>query len=304
MVSFDNIGFMLSRFVFIIFLLIFQTNIANSANDSVFTVKHGNTLYSISQMYGVTISELRVWNKLADNTIYPGQVLRVKAPQTVKPTHEEKDLPGTKPAKSLPATRKLSSLMIPYGLEIAALEQRYDRHIYVILSEYLKPGTFLVDVRVELEPTRQNSSKRAATSLQSEYILPGLPFMPEELKRWENAYQPGISGLNNLLSEMQLKKLNVIVYVDSSYYSPQLTFIEHLIRAAAKIENQRKDQIHVIPKVFPAQAHTILETTGFPPIRVDISEKKSSLAIPVLIISLSVIVILITLLMLIIFRKD
>ncbi len=42
-------------------------------------VQKGDTLYSISRMYKISVHELRTYNNLADNTINIGQVLRVAA---------------------------------------------------------------------------------------------------------------------------------------------------------------------------------------------------------------------------------
>lgn len=42
------------------------------------TVQAGDTLYSISRQYGVTVAQLRDWNDLPDNTIGVGQKLRIR----------------------------------------------------------------------------------------------------------------------------------------------------------------------------------------------------------------------------------
>ncbi|MGH9750734.1 MAG: LysM peptidoglycan-binding domain-containing protein, partial [Candidatus Polarisedimenticolia bacterium] len=40
-------------------------------------VRPGDTLYGIAQRYGATVREVRVWNGLASNRIYPGQLLTI-----------------------------------------------------------------------------------------------------------------------------------------------------------------------------------------------------------------------------------
>jgi membrane-bound lytic murein transglycosylase D len=42
------------------------------------TVQAGDTLYSISRQYGVTVEQLRDWNDLPNNTIAVGQKLRIR----------------------------------------------------------------------------------------------------------------------------------------------------------------------------------------------------------------------------------
>ena len=41
------------------------------------TVVKGETLYSLSKQYGVTVDDLKVWNSLVDNTIHVGQEITV-----------------------------------------------------------------------------------------------------------------------------------------------------------------------------------------------------------------------------------
>lgn len=47
-------------------------------NTKEYIVSKGDTLYSISRKYGVSVNELKSWNRLEDNTISIGQVLKVE----------------------------------------------------------------------------------------------------------------------------------------------------------------------------------------------------------------------------------
>jgi len=53
--------------------------------DSVYTVQSGDTLYSIAQRFGVSVSALQRWNDLEGTAIQRGQVLRVRLPQAERP---------------------------------------------------------------------------------------------------------------------------------------------------------------------------------------------------------------------------
>jgi murein DD-endopeptidase MepM/ murein hydrolase activator NlpD len=287
---------------------ILHSNLLMAQQDSTYKVLRGNTLYSISQKVGVTTGDLREWNDLPDNTIYPGQVLRIKprvsaANDTAHdPPKDEKD---QKISAAQPIQRKLTQAMIPYGLQIAALEQHYDRHLNMVLSQYLKPGTFLVDVRVEMEPASETGVKSPRQSRpESEFVLPGLPYMPEGFFNRDYAGQAGAMGFGNLYSALQLKRLNIIIYTDTSYSRPDLIFVKNLVKTAAKVESQRNDVVQVISQSFLTEAMIKAKEEKPNAIRIEVPEQKNSLAFPVLIISVTVIVILITLLLLVLFRKE
>lgn len=47
-------------------------------NSKEYIVSKGDTLYSISRKYGVSVSDLKLWNDLPDNTISIGQILKLE----------------------------------------------------------------------------------------------------------------------------------------------------------------------------------------------------------------------------------
>lgn len=51
---------------------------ANYSSPTSHTVTKGETLYSISKKYGITVANLKSWNNLSTNAIFVGQKLRVK----------------------------------------------------------------------------------------------------------------------------------------------------------------------------------------------------------------------------------
>lgn len=51
--------------------------IVQQLNQKEYRVKEGNTLYSVSKAYNLTVKELKVMNKLSDEKVYVGQVLIV-----------------------------------------------------------------------------------------------------------------------------------------------------------------------------------------------------------------------------------
>ena len=45
-----------------------------------YVVKSGDTLWGIGQTYNVTVAQLKSWNKLKNDLIFPGQSLEVRGP--------------------------------------------------------------------------------------------------------------------------------------------------------------------------------------------------------------------------------
>lgn len=52
------------------------------------TVAKGETLYAISKKYGLSVADLRTWNRLAEVTLSPGQRLRLRRPGAAIPDEE------------------------------------------------------------------------------------------------------------------------------------------------------------------------------------------------------------------------
>lgn len=83
-----------------LFILLFSFGFFVSSNaqqtEQQHTVKQGETLFSISQMYNVTVGQLKEWNELETNSLKTGQVLII-APHT----NDERILHKVKPGDSL-----------------------------------------------------------------------------------------------------------------------------------------------------------------------------------------------------------
>ncbi|ANU27195.1 3D domain-containing protein [Planococcus versutus] len=65
---------MVLSFALVLFL---GTSIESSAASTVYTVKSGDTLYKISKSQKVSVSNLKIWNGLKSDTIYPKQKLKL-----------------------------------------------------------------------------------------------------------------------------------------------------------------------------------------------------------------------------------
>lgn len=87
---------MILSFALVLFL---GTSIESSAATNVYTVKSGDTLYKISKSQKVSVSNLKVWNGLKSDTIYPKQKLKVSKtaakPVAKKTTTPSRSTSGT-----------------------------------------------------------------------------------------------------------------------------------------------------------------------------------------------------------------
>lgn len=94
--------------VFIMFfasLVIFGFNAKESqASSKTYTVKPGDNLYRISLSYNTSVANLKSWNNLSSNVIYPKQKLVIgkpttSTPATVSKSSANKDKPATQVKK-------------------------------------------------------------------------------------------------------------------------------------------------------------------------------------------------------------
>ncbi|MEW4210710.1 LysM peptidoglycan-binding domain-containing protein [Priestia megaterium] len=74
------------------------------SNSKSYKVQPGDTMWSVAQRHGISISQLKQWNNLSSNTIYINQVLQVggQAAAQAKPSTPATTAPST-PSTSTPA---------------------------------------------------------------------------------------------------------------------------------------------------------------------------------------------------------
>ena len=175
-----------------------------------------------------------------------------QAMQQGQPGHEE----------VLPA-RPMTRDMLSYGLELAELEQSYDRVLYQVLSQFFAPGSFGVDSRLEVQFHRhQPQPSPSAADAQNGLALPGMP-LPTARTVASPSPQPG-QAANRLPIRMELRRINIRVFADTMYKADDLAFMEQLVASAAKLEARRGDRVVIVPRAFPTKerpARIEVETT-------------------------------------------
>lgn len=133
---------------------------ALAADRPTHTVRQGQTLFSISRQYDVTVEQLRTWNDLPDNVIRVGQELIVGTAGT-RPVTEE---PDTSPRHdSRPDSRTDSGTIshtVEPGQTLFRISQIYDVTVDEI-KQWNNLRDNIISIGQELEIRKQAVSDRA-----------------------------------------------------------------------------------------------------------------------------------------------
>lgn len=92
-------------------ILLFYLTASATAQNTTHTVKQGETLYSISQRFDVSVAQLKQWNDLQSNQLAVGRVLVV-----------QKALPENRLVHTVGANETLFSISKKYNVNIAELK--------------------------------------------------------------------------------------------------------------------------------------------------------------------------------------
>lgn len=76
-----------------------NTGNTNTSNAKIYTVVKGDSLWRIANNHKVTVANLKAWNNLKSDFIYPGQKLEVSAGSTISDTNTSKPSTGTSTSK-------------------------------------------------------------------------------------------------------------------------------------------------------------------------------------------------------------
>ncbi len=232
----------------ILTLILTGVTIIEISAQETYKVAQGNTLYSIAMMHNVTVNELKTWNNLPTERIYTGQLLIVSNP--IKHGQESPAYsPGQQDRKS--EAEKIDPLINPYSLHISELEIKYDQYLELILSRFFTPNSFKVDVRFDLQKAGMPVARKAKQLPISDVVLPGVPFIPEELIRRQQQQTNVFFPDDFNAPFFEINRLSITVYADVSYSNEDYQFMKEMLRLASKLNNNRGDTIIISPIIFP-----------------------------------------------------
>ncbi|XKE95052.1 LysM peptidoglycan-binding domain-containing protein [Metaplanococcus flavidus] len=85
--------------------------VADAEASSTYTIKSGDSLWKIASQHNVSVADLKTWNNLSSDAIFPNQVLKVAAAATGSSTAA----PAPAPAPSQPVSNATSTYTVKPG---------------------------------------------------------------------------------------------------------------------------------------------------------------------------------------------
>lgn len=153
----------------LLLLLVFST--AVSASQQTYTVKSGDTLWGISQTYGVSVSDIKAWNNLSSDMLHIGQNLIInKNTAPAAPTTTVTPAPATDAVYIVQAGDTLWTIAARYGITVEQLMQANQ-----LSSEALYIGNRLI-IPNAAAPSRSGESVNNARVLEIAARYLGTPY--------------------------------------------------------------------------------------------------------------------------------
>ncbi|SFH75041.1 LysM peptidoglycan-binding domain-containing protein, partial [Pisciglobus halotolerans] len=143
-----------------------NTNGTTNTNTSIYKVKSGDNLTKIAKAYGVTVANLKAWNKLSSDTIYVGQSLTVKGGSTGKETgsSSSKDtVSNLNVVYTVKSGDTLSQIAKNYGTTVANLK----------VWNKLSSDTIYVNQKLSVNVGKESSSTTAAKQTKTYTVKSG-----------------------------------------------------------------------------------------------------------------------------------
>lgn len=153
----------------------------NTEKPKVHIVKSGETLSTIAEKYNLKVSELKEWNDLESDVIYPGQELRLTKPETTKKEKTEKSKAKTHTVKE---GENLTIIADKYNVTVEDLKKWNE-----LKSDVIKVGQVLYvsdpkKTQKEKKPTGNKISHKVKEGETLSSIADKYDVKVEDIKEW------------------------------------------------------------------------------------------------------------------------
>lgn len=155
--------------------------VSDAEASSAYTVKPGDSLWKIANAHGVSVANLKTWNGLTNDTIFPNQTLKVRADEGSKPNngnHTTQTKPSQNDSKpASPPTSMTTTYTVKSGDTLSGIAAKYKttvgalQRLNNIPSHLIYPGQQLkVDgvPPVTTPPTTSKPTEKPNTSVKPE----------------------------------------------------------------------------------------------------------------------------------------
>jgi membrane-bound lytic murein transglycosylase D len=82
---------------------------SSSAGQQHYTVRRGDTLVTVADRFGVTVEQLRTWNRLSSNSVTPGRSINVAEPVRLAPGYSSRSRRGRNSTRATHSGRSYAS---------------------------------------------------------------------------------------------------------------------------------------------------------------------------------------------------
>ncbi|WP_258104908.1 LysM peptidoglycan-binding domain-containing protein [Marinoscillum sp. MHG1-6] len=212
---------------------------AKSSSTKTHIVKSKETLYSISKMYGVSVSDLKSWNKLKGNSLDIGQELLVEkggskniSPNT-KTEKEEKETTSIAAKESKPG---FTEYYVQTGDRLETIAKKYDVHPDSIIIWNELPNTYLAIGQMLL--IRGNLDKKAQS----------IPEMVETTNYGKKRRVEDVSGFVKIYEEGVAKSIEGVIDTDK-YLAMHRTLKVGTMVEVRNLMNNKKIFVRIVGKL-------------------------------------------------------
>ncbi|MGX7140140.1 LysM peptidoglycan-binding domain-containing protein [Facklamia languida] len=183
-----------------------------------YLVRPGDSLYRIASLHGIRIDQVKAWNGLTSNFIYPGQVLRVTPQQASQPANPTPAPSTPQPAPAQPSRPSQPNTATTYRVQAGDYLNRIAGKFNItvgqlkawngLTSDFIYPGQVLrVAQNQAPAPRPESPGRRDPQPAPSQPSQPSQPSSQTTYRVQAGDYLTRIAGKFNITVQ-QLKEWN------------------------------------------------------------------------------------------------